>query len=99
MNSKFASAFFKMGALGHNPNSVSIVDHYIVQNSADHGLAQLTDCSFIIPEPPALNDVIEFPPQQFLSDIQQSVSSRFSFPLKPGNQPQMVYVVRWNTIP
>ena len=41
-------------------------------------LAQFTDCSAVIPEPPALNDKIEFPPQQFLSDIQQSVSSSFS---------------------
>jgi len=53
MISKFAAAFFKMGAIGHNPNS-------------------LTDCSEIIPQPPALKDVPEFPPQQFLADIQQS---------------------------
>jgi cytochrome c peroxidase len=32
----------------------------------------LIDCSGIIPKPPALNDVIEFPPQEFLRDIQQS---------------------------
>ena len=42
---------------------------------ATNHVAQLIDCSFIIPEPPALKDVIEFPPGQFLKDIDQSVSS------------------------
>jgi cytochrome c peroxidase len=32
----------------------------------------LIDCSSVIPEPPALHDVIEFPPQEFLRDVDQS---------------------------
>jgi manganese peroxidase len=32
----------------------------------------LIDCSFVIPQPPALDDVIKFPPQEFLVDIDQS---------------------------
>ena len=44
-----------------------------------HVSRQLIDCSFIIPKPPALNDIIQFPPGQFLADIDQSVSSPWSF--------------------
>ena len=34
----------------------------------------MIDCSSVIPQPPALNDKIQFPPGQFLKDIDQSVS-------------------------
>jgi len=40
---------------------------------------KLIDCSFVIPEPPALKDVIEFPPQEFLVDIDQSCD-KMKFP-------------------
>ena len=51
--------------VGHD---IFYLSHYLPR------LAQLIDCSFVIPQPPALNDVIEFPPGQFLKDIDQSVS-------------------------
>ncbi|TFK65318.1 heme peroxidase [Pluteus cervinus] len=46
----------------------------------------LTDCSDLIPQPPALKDVPEFPPGQFLSDIQDSCAvARFpDLPTQPG---------------
>ncbi|KAF8964551.1 hypothetical protein BDZ97DRAFT_1904396 [Flammula alnicola] len=37
-------------------------------------IEKMTDCSAVIPEPISLNDIPTFPPQQTLSDIQQSVS-------------------------
>ncbi|TFK62890.1 fungal versatile peroxidase from pleurotus Eryngii [Pluteus cervinus] len=48
--------------------------------------AKLTDCSELIPQPPALKDVPEFPPGQFLSDIQASCDvARFpDLPTQPG---------------
>jgi len=36
------------------------------------GNKKLIDCSSVIPQPPALKDVIEFPPGQFVQDIDQS---------------------------
>ena len=42
--------------------------------ATNHAFSQLIDCSSVIPQPPALNDKIEFPPGQFLKDIDQSVS-------------------------
>ncbi|TFK65299.1 heme peroxidase [Pluteus cervinus] len=47
---------------------------------------KLTDCSELIPQPPALKDVPEFPPGQFLSDIQASCDvARFpDLPTQPG---------------
>jgi len=71
MVDKFAAAFFKMGLLGQDADS-------------------LTDCSEIIPVPPALHDVIEFPPQEFLSDVQQSCAET-PFPnLKTAPGPALV---------
>ncbi|TFK65303.1 versatile peroxidase VPL1 [Pluteus cervinus] len=47
---------------------------------------KLTDCSELIPQPPALKDVPEFPPGQFLDDIQASCDvARFpDLPTQPG---------------
>ena len=88
MISEFAAAFFKMGAIGHNPSSVRIRCYFVQKKilATNHVSSQLTDCSAIIPKPPALNDVPEFPPQQFLADIQQSVSSPFWLPLQLPTQ-------------
>ena len=80
MIDKFGNAFVKMGNLGQKTGKVSnwwcisklevYLSHYY-----QPCLLQLTDCSVLIPQPPALNDVIQFPPGQFLTDIDQSVSS------------------------
>jgi cytochrome c peroxidase len=43
---------------------------------------KLIDCSFVIPQPPPLNDKIEFPPGQFLKDIDQSCP-KMKFPNLP----------------
>ncbi|TFK65304.1 fungal versatile peroxidase from pleurotus Eryngii [Pluteus cervinus] len=47
---------------------------------------RLTDCSSLIPQPPALKDAPEFPPGQNLGDIQQSCpTTRFpDLPTQPG---------------
>jgi cytochrome c peroxidase len=37
---------------------------------------KLTDCSSVIPKPPVLNDIIQFPPGQFLADIDQSCAKK-----------------------
>jgi len=42
----------------------------------------LIDCSSVIPQPPALNDKIEFPPGKFLKDIDQSCTKQ-PFPKLP----------------
>jgi cytochrome c peroxidase len=46
----------------------------------------LIDCSFVIPNAPPLNDIIEFPPGQFLKDIDQSCPDmKFpNLPTAPG---------------
>jgi len=48
--------------------------------------AELTDCSFVIPTPPALNDVPSFPPGQTLQDVDQSCSTNPfpDLPTQPG---------------
>ena len=80
MIDKFGNAFVKMGNLGQKTGKVSNW-WYISKLEVYHShyyqpcLLQLTDCSVLIPQPPALNDVIQFPPGQFLTDIDQSVSS------------------------
>ena len=77
MNNAFAAAFFKMGLLGqaHNNNVSNIWCFVKFYPRHLPRLAQLIDCSFVIPSPPSLNDIIQFPPGQFLADVQQSVSS------------------------
>jgi cytochrome c peroxidase len=47
------------------------------QNEAD-----LTDCSFVIPTPPSLEDVVAFPPGQTLADIDQACTTN-PFPNLP----------------
>ena len=92
MNNAFAAAFFKMGLLGqaHNNNVSNIWCFVKFYPRHLPRLAQLIDCSFVIPSPPSLNDIIQFPPGQFLADVQQSVSSpsrcSFSLLLQPLTQ-------------
>ena len=54
---------------------------FILAINLNHASIQLIDCSSVIPKPPALKDVIQFPPQTFLVDIDQSVSLPWSFSL------------------
>jgi len=81
MIEKFSAAFFKMGLLGQAHNRHVSNWWYIVTIYPSHWLrlAQLIDCSSVIPAPPALHDVIEFPPQEFLRNVDQSVSSPWFF--------------------
>jgi manganese peroxidase len=80
------ACFWQSFALDHDLMTAKFAAAFFKMGLLGQNANDLIDCSSVIPQPPSLDDIIEFPPQQFLADVQQSCAETPfpNLPTAPG---------------